>query len=114
MQSQCEPFQRWHAAGVQAGLTGIDGKNCTQIINMGHPHVTKRVMHIKMTHLFELNISALAVNRLPLYILRFSMHFHLFSDGYIHHTYHQGFVVQVVFCSTYVDISNLESKYNLA
>lgn len=67
MRSQCEPSQQWYAAGVQEDLTGIDGKNCTQIINLGHPQVTKKVMHIKMTHLFDLYISVLAVNRLPLY-----------------------------------------------
>lgn len=65
MQPKCEPCQQWYAAGVQEDLTGIDGTNCTHIINMGHPHVTKKVMHIKMTPLFELYISVLAVNRLP-------------------------------------------------
>lgn len=63
MWSQCEPSQSWNAASVQEGLTWIDGKNGTQIIKRGHPHVTKKVMHIKITHLFELYISARAVNR---------------------------------------------------
>lgn len=48
---------------MQERLTRIDGKNCTQIINLGHPRVTKKVMHIKITHLFELYISTWAVNR---------------------------------------------------
>lgn len=65
MWSQCEPSQSWNAASVQEGLTWIDGKNGTQIIKRGHPHVTKKVMHIKITHLFELYLSAGAVNREP-------------------------------------------------
>lgn len=81
MRSQCEPSQSWYAAGVQEDLTGIDGKNCPQIINSGHPHVTKKVMHIKITHLFELYISVWAVNRLPLYIWEISKCFNWFSDG---------------------------------
>lgn len=47
MWSRREPSQQWHAAGAQGYLTGIDGKNCTQIINLGHPHATKKVTHIK-------------------------------------------------------------------
>lgn len=65
MWSRREPSQQWHAAGEQGYLTGIDGKNCTQIINLGHPHATKKVTHIKTTHLFELYISLRAVNRPP-------------------------------------------------
>lgn len=65
MWSRREPSQQWHAAGEQGYLTGIDGKNCTQIINLGHPHATKKVTHIKTTHLFELYISLWAVNRPP-------------------------------------------------
>lgn len=75
MWSQCEPSQSWNAADVQEGLTWIDGKNCTQIIKRGHPHVTKKVMHIKITHLFELNISTQAVNRDPLNTRRTSKSF---------------------------------------
>lgn len=54
MQSQCEPSHQWYAAGVQEDLTRIDAKNCLQIINLGHPHVTMKVMHMKTTRLFEL------------------------------------------------------------
>lgn len=76
MWSQCEPSQSWNAASVQEGLTWIDGKNGTQIIKRGHPHVTKKVMHIKITHLFELYISARAVNREPPNTRRISKSFH--------------------------------------
>lgn len=54
---------------MQEDLTGIDGKKCTQIINLGHPYVTKKVMHIKISHLFELFLSVQAVNRLQMDIL---------------------------------------------
>lgn len=81
MWSQCEPSQSWNAASVQEGLTWIDGKNCTQIIKRGHPHVTKKVMLIKMTHLFELYISAHTLNREPLNTRRISKSFHWFFKG---------------------------------
>lgn len=81
MWSQCEPSQSWNAASVQEGLTWIDGKNGTQIIKRGHPHVTKKVMHIKITHLFELYISARAVNREPPNTRRISKSFHWFFKG---------------------------------
>lgn len=66
---------------MQEGLTWINGKNCTQIITRGHPHITKKVMHIKVTHLFELYIIVQAVNRELQNIRRISKSFRWFSKG---------------------------------